>query len=282
MQFYPNNTITQYKTKLQTTIELTGEWEVALAEMTFPKSWFTIPKHGAKFAFTCQLDPIDAQSIPDFLKNINFPPLEQEVELEISGGYYKTIHDIVSQMNHAITRILSDRLSYPIFNEKGDHVYKPLDEEKWPKMKYSEVNRKATVVLHPETSMKFDNYLAIVLGYGNNPIINRNEESRAIDGSNVSDLYGGIHNVYVYTDVIEHIPVGDTEAPLLTIVETPGKYGDVIQKSFKPLRYMRVQKTCFDTIEIDIRNVFGESVPFKSGIVVVMLHFRRALSPYFL
>ena len=75
MQFYPNNTITQYKTKLQTAIELTGEWEVALAEMTFPKSWSTIPNQGAKFTFTCQVDPIDAQSMPDFLKNINFFPL---------------------------------------------------------------------------------------------------------------------------------------------------------------------------------------------------------------
>ena len=76
--------------KLQTTIELTGEWEVALAEMMFPKSWFTIPKQGAKFTFTCQVDPIDAQSMPDFLKNINFSPLEQEVELEKPVEYYST------------------------------------------------------------------------------------------------------------------------------------------------------------------------------------------------
>ena len=116
--------------KLQTAIELMGEWEVALVQMTFPKSWFTMPKQGTKFRFMCQLDPIDARSMPYFLKNINFQPLEQKVELEIPGGYYKMIYDKVSQMNHAITRILSDRLSYTIFNEKGEHKHTLLDAEK--------------------------------------------------------------------------------------------------------------------------------------------------------
>jgi len=45
-QFFPENTLTEFTTKLSSTIELNGEWEVGLAEIMFPRSWYTIPKDG--------------------------------------------------------------------------------------------------------------------------------------------------------------------------------------------------------------------------------------------
>ena len=36
MDYYPQNTVAQYTTKLNSQIELEGEWEVGLAEISFP------------------------------------------------------------------------------------------------------------------------------------------------------------------------------------------------------------------------------------------------------
>ena len=51
MKYYPDNTLTHYTTRLQLPMELSGDWEVALTEITFPKSWFTIPKQSCMFTF---------------------------------------------------------------------------------------------------------------------------------------------------------------------------------------------------------------------------------------
>src|SRR6267154_2333005 len=45
-EFVPDNTLTEFTTKLASTIDLTNEWEVGLAEIMFPRSWYTIPKDG--------------------------------------------------------------------------------------------------------------------------------------------------------------------------------------------------------------------------------------------
>jgi len=36
MDYYPDNTVTQYTTKLNSVIELNGEWEVSLTEISVP------------------------------------------------------------------------------------------------------------------------------------------------------------------------------------------------------------------------------------------------------
>jgi len=38
MDYYPQNTVAQYTTKLNSSIELDGEWEVGLTEISFPFS----------------------------------------------------------------------------------------------------------------------------------------------------------------------------------------------------------------------------------------------------
>jgi len=38
MDYYPDNTVARYTTKLANTIELEGDWEVGLAEISFPSA----------------------------------------------------------------------------------------------------------------------------------------------------------------------------------------------------------------------------------------------------
>jgi hypothetical protein len=52
-QFFPDNTTAEFTTKLSSTIELLNEWEVVLAQIMFPGSWYTIPKRGLQIEVDC-------------------------------------------------------------------------------------------------------------------------------------------------------------------------------------------------------------------------------------
>jgi len=95
-----------------------------------------------------------------------------------------------------------------------------------------------------------------------------------------ADLRGRVHSVYVYCDVLEHVPVGNTKAPLLRIVDTDDKSIGNIHRVFNPLLYVPLQKKTFNTIDIDMRTDFGATVPFLSGKSFVVLAFRVVIRPY--
>ena len=250
---------------------------MALAEISFPKSWFTITEEGGRIIITCELNPKCIDPLPDKMQY--FPTL-RDVELCIPGGYYKSMRDVVEELNNTVAKTLSNAHT---FRHLGEHLmYTPLDEAKWPKFKCNESNRKVSVTLPPNTGVQVDNHLASVFGWGINPLFNFTNKPLMRIGTNASDINGGINKIYVYTDLIENVTVGDTQAPLLRIVDAGVKFGDSIHQSFETLRYIPLRKKSFDTIEVAIRDAFGKPISFESGILVVTLHFRRASSPYFL
>ena len=250
---------------------------MALAEISFPKSWFTISKEGGRITITCELNPTHIDSVPNEKQTL---PKVLDIELFIPRGYYKSVRDVVEEINNIIAKTLSNAHTFLYTNEQ--RTYTPLDETKWPKFKCSETNRKVSVMLPPNTRIKLDNSLASLLGWGINPLVNMTDRMQTLSGTNASDINGGINNMYIYTDIIENMIVGDMQAPLLRIVPAGGKFGDVVHQSFETLRYIPLRKKSFDTIELDIRDVFGEPVSFESGILVVTLHFRRASIQRFL
>ena len=56
------------------------------------------------------------------------------------------------------------------------------------------------------------------------------------------DIRGRIHSVYVNCDILEHVPVGDTKAPLLRIVNTNVKSIGNVHRVCNPLLYVPLQK----------------------------------------
>ena len=81
--------------------------------------------------------------------------------------------------------------------------------------------------------------------------------------------------LFVYTNIIEHQPVGDTSAPLLRVVTAATHFGDINNYNFTKLHYLPVNTNLINTIEIDIRDEFGYRIPFRGGRSNVKLHFRQ-------
>jgi len=91
-----------------------------------------------------------------------------------------------------------------------------------------------------------------------------------------------IGSAYVYCDLVEHVPVGDTKAPLLRIVNRmTHRGGETVHEAFNPPLYIPLQKRCFDTVEINLMTDTGLPISFRFGKSFVVLEFRRAAYKYF-
>jgi hypothetical protein len=91
------------------------------------------------------------------------------------------------------------------------------------------------------------------------------------------DLSGGVHALYVYSNLVKPSFVGDSLTQLIRLVEVPNdiKYGQQIVINYPNPFYVPVLIKEFETIEIDIKDGIGENIPFKFGRAIIVLHFRK-------
>ena len=89
------------------------------------------------------------------------------------------------------------------------------------------------------------------------------------------NLNPGIDAIYVYSDVIQTKLVGDSSVPLLSVVPLRGVFGEMAFEEYTSPVYTPLTKHVFSTIEMYITDNAGRPVPFSSGKVTVLLHFKQ-------
>ena len=170
---------------------------------------------------------------------------ETWVDQPIDSGYYDNIKHFLLAL---VPEILRENVEFG-FNAVSQKVF-------------VEIN-------HPGIALTFTGALAAMLGFEHNvPIRKSRKATYPVD----MDL---IHNLYVYSDIVEHQIVGDTRAPLLRTVAVQNRYGKDISINYERPHYIPVKQKLFQEIEIDIRDSAGRKIPFQRGRVVVKLHFRK-------
>ena len=88
-------------------------------------------------------------------------------------------------------------------------------------------------------------------------------------------LHREIHELYIYTNIIESAYVGDVKAPLLLVCPFNKNTNALTHLQFENPTYKALNRNSFQQIEIAIFNAFGEPVDFSYGRTVVNLHFRK-------
>jgi len=235
-------------------------------EIFYVKTWYTVPETSGHISFTC-LDCADLSNMTEA------SALAFTTSMRVQPGYYETVDEVVLAINDALEMKLKiEDSNQPI----------RIPQYALPRFMYDRVQDKVCVYMHPGYSLKFDDHLASMIGFDIGSVLNITDTSRVICGPRTADINGGIRALYVYCDVLENVAVGDTLAPLLRIVDaTAGRRGENVHQNFDPPRYMPVRKKKFDTIEMLIKDEYGEDIAFEGGKSVVTLHFRRAANPYF-
>ena len=83
---FPGNKPTGFRVRLQNTVKLSGRWEVALASITYPRTWLNVVEKRNGFVLHYK---------------------DEEYKLSIPAGHYKSIPEVVDAMNASITKVLT-------------------------------------------------------------------------------------------------------------------------------------------------------------------------------
>ena len=250
MSYYPDNTVTRYKTRLSQPISLDGEWEVGLFEFEYQRTWYNVEEKDSTIRF-------------DHMKNGK----TVRDKVHIPHGYYTNIEELTDRIN----------TSFVVFGvENGIATM--------PQLRVDKLTRKISI--HTSDGMR----IFVSVGLGN--ILGYDEREDVINVYGIPDTVLTLHNTYntevncqslfVYCDILERVFVGNTKAPLLRTISVSGKHGNIVREKFDKPMYVPIQQKHFETIEVDIRNDFGEPVSFVNGKSSVTLHLRMSKNPYFL
>lgn len=268
-EYYPENTLTHFVTKLHNDIELSGEWEAALVDIMYPRNWYTIIDQHLKIIYK------DGAKI-------------YEINVSIPSGYYRDVLELLETINAVLDaecRKPFIKWSTGSFEDAATNQRQPnaelkIDESLRLKFKYNERNREVVLIVPAFIIVRISKQLSRILGIESTKKFYNSE--KAFKSSFMCDIEGGLHAMYVYCDVLECVPVGDTVAPLLRIVEIKGEKGETVHIQYEKPRYIPLGKKHFDSIELDIRDDIGQNIPFDSGKLIATIHFRKQKEAYFL
>jgi hypothetical protein len=238
--YYPNNTIARFVTKLPERIRLEGDYEMGLAEIIYPHTWYNFDNEDERYWIGAA--PKKGEFFPKII---------------VQSGYYED------------GSVLADSL-----NRECHRTFEDMDV----KFSYSETIGRFSLSVHSPGSHLFvmsedlQRYLGFELKTLSFAV---DKQSYGMMAERAFDANRGLHLIYVYCDAAAHAIVGDTKTPLLRVCNVAGKHGDVVRHTYDQPHYAPVGRREFDTIEIAINNEIGKPMPFEYGKSVVILHFRR-------
>ena len=253
-QLFPDNTLSSFTNFLPEQLNLDGQWEFAISEISYPSMYQNVTEGKIMF-FDRKLSNSSDFYYPE-------------------PGLYPSNTDIVEAMNILI-------------QERHNH------SENCIKVKVSRKTQKVEIYLANEASRLafFSTDLGHIFrsNVGNEfGVMLRGQ------GPHKPEFAYDIVRIYflmIYNDLIECNIVGDTKAPLLRcfLFISKLKSGDIITtgqyknyQTFSNLQFRPLFKNSFHSIHIDLRDTSGEKIPFVSlGITSLVLMFRKTSNIHF-
>jgi hypothetical protein len=235
---YPSNTASRFTVKLPDRIELNGDYEVGLAELMYPHTWFNFDNSDGRFHVFIRVSD------------------KQMKKFVFRSGYYPDASELVVDLNQQISKALTEIDRY---NPVVRFSFNPSS------LKMSLLNNSRNLLFFSSTILEY-------LGFTKLGRVNLKVPTMADE---IFDIHRGRNLMYVYCDVAAHSPVGDIETPLLRVCNTSGNDGEMVRTIFTHPHYVPVSRTDFQTIEINISDEIGRPIPFMHGKSLVTLHFRQ-------
>ena len=290
---FPNNNPRKFRNKLCTPINLTGEWEVALEDLSFPFKCFNLTKSiNIEFSAPCYPNKLhDVEMFQSPSGSLESTPIDRRQEQQpiisietirksgvLARGYYRTADELGS----AISALFHD-----LFNEQrasGDLLI-DLDYD------YSEVDNKFKFAALPlfELDSQEHQTLTIVasdwtslgpyLGLDRNIWEAGLQLNPTIEMTPVTCNVPNFIRLYVCSDVIEYQQFAGTSTQLLAAL--PIDHSGRCECKIVP-RFLSLRQTTIESIEIEIMSniQLGSLFPIPQrpsdyDYVKCTMHFRR-------
>lgn len=243
-EYFPGNKTTNFTTQLPQRISLSEEWERAVVEFHYPRTFLNVNASNNIIYYGQSKGKLKKYKLPvgnyfasDIIEKINTHP-------EIS--FFLTLQFVDSKIK-----------TFPV---KWKNTGTSMNDTTF---KAFEINE---VTLSPN--------LALQLGFNMHDNLMDEQTARR----EPAIALGVPNQIYLYCDVTEPQYVGDTCAPLLRIIHVDQSdyiFGTQMVSHFDSPHYVSVLRKEFETIEIDLRTDTGSAVPFLFGTCCCKLHFRK-------
>lgn len=249
MNYFPDNSLTNYRTQLPIPLKFDVPYEVALVEIIFRQNWSIdlgiIEYHHGKELFRLNIKAKDGEYITNVIDNIN-KDLEKyaldylKKDLEANGA---TPDKIFQEQE-----ILKKSINLPKFIFRFSILSFQCPDNAY--FRFIGPFKKLFNLIYDWYSTKTP------------PVI--------IDLTNLHI----VEALYVYCDIIDFQFVGDTKAQLLRTVVVSNNYFSLVSMNYENPHYVHINQNHINSINIDIRSDTGDHVHFLEGKVIVKLHFR--------
>ena len=249
-ELFPNNTLSSFTNFLTEQVNLEGQWEVAISEISYPSMYQNITEGKLKFF---------EEKFSKSTSTYNLEP-----------GLYTSITDIVEAINRLI-------------QERNNH------SETCITVKVPRKTQKVVILLVNDTSGLAFCSTDLGHIFGNN-VGNEFGVLMIGKGPHEPEFAYDIvliHSLMIYSDLVEYRIVGDTKAPLLRCFPFISKLngGDIITtgqymnyQTFSNLQFRPLLKNSFHSIHIYLRDTSGEKIPFVSVAITRLVWMFRKVS----
>jgi hypothetical protein len=298
-----NNNAADWTTKLKHPITLKGRWEVALVELQYVNSIFTVLEEAQiNVMLEHLLERADVRPLPVWTyKKIIIPPGNYQSDDDLIRVIEKQIPDLpaledktdgnnglsrfektvpanskaftigfVSPYDHRVRFTFpSPRVRLAFFWQNSEHVRRILgfDNEK---PTYESLRKE-----FPDVDFgQHVTFQALINCYVDNPTKNLENWQNTWTADRPVNSVLGVQSMYVYCDIADYSIVGDTSAQILRNVPIKGKKHEIVTERFDIPHYVPVLNNHFESIHLNISNDLGNNVKFAVGKSVVKLHFR--------
>ena len=248
LKFFPDNHPSHFFTKLPQPQELDGEYEVGLAELQFTNSYQNVKKGEVYFDYESHEPALDP----------NIRHLRHCIRANVSDGLYESSKYFISALNKLVDSFLD--------------VFGSTKENPAVKFYFNPATRRASISKFQEnTTLRLSPKLVEILAMPDWEM----HGTGKFAGAAVMDVDQSLKSLFIYTDLVQPRPVGDSVVPLLRTLPPVNKEKDTMHYLFEKPHYIPLARFQFDSVEILLTNDRGVPLPFDGGHSIVTLHFRR-------
>jgi len=276
LDYYPSNVISDFTTKFTHEVNLKGQWQIALCNISYHKTWGNITTRDEGLCYL----KLYQKSIG--MKSILEPKAKLHATLE--PGQYSTPAALIDGLLGAFANIKrwdSSTETYFNLNDVLDITHNSHSNKIVFRMKKNSYRCDALTLKLPPTILNLMGHHEYIDSKRVNDIQLAMVAEQGIQStkilSGIVNLRSGIHNMFCYSSLVRNVTVGDTQAPLLRIIPVLGEDGDYIYQTFEDRQYLPVATNNFNTVKLLIGDRFGNKIKFQHGSapVIIVLHLKR-------
>ena len=283
MDYYPDNTLANFRVKLGKPIILDGPYEVALTEIIYPHRRLTVqPSEAWIDVVTTVKKKVDK---PVDGKKKQEPKLKLKTTMKSNHSKKPVINKEAVRTNEAprtkrkiVTESAVSRYTLPAGTyDTAQDLLKAIQMLTMDSGVFFNMDQVSGLfrvdlknnVVKTTLSPRMAHMLGFLLAE------EQVEITKSVPAQHLPHLDSTAHSLYIYTSIVDHQLVGNAVAPLLRVVcPDADKLGQTVSEKYIKPNYLPVSSSYIDTIDVQIRTTTGHLFPFLSGTPVVLtLHF---------